>query len=104
MVLCLPLSIKQSKYEEVLIMTNTLINRANAAHTIIMEIFYDDLFNLTDGASSTILEAANKVADPVGDQLTEKDLKSTINGLISELLAVSDFRYNSGIEKLRELL
>ena len=66
-------------------MTNTLINRANAAHNIIMDIFYDDLFSLTDGASSTILEAANSIADPVGDQLTEE-------------------RYKDGIEKLSELL
>lgn len=85
-------------------MTNTIINRANVAHGIIMDIFYDDLFTLTDGASSTILEAANSLADPVGDQLTEDDLKSTINGLISNLLDISDFRYSEGIEKLRELL
>lgn len=85
-------------------MNTTVINRANTAHGIIMDIFYDDLFSLTDGASSTILEAANAVADPVGDQLTEDDLKSTINGLISNLEKVSDFRYREGIEKLRELL
>lgn len=85
-------------------MNTNIINRANRAHDVIMEIFYDDLFNLTDGASSTILEAANAVADPVGDQLTEERFESTINGLISNLLNVSDFRYKNGIEKLRELL
>lgn len=86
-------------------MNTNVISRANTAHTIIMEdIFYNDMFFMKDGASSAILEAANKVADPVGDNLTEDELKSTINGLISELLSVSDFRYNEGIEKLRELL
>lgn len=86
-------------------MTNTLVNRANKAHGIIMEdIFYVDMFFMSDGASSSILEAANALADPVGDQLSEDDFKSIVNDLISNLLAVSDFRYNSGIEKLRELL
>lgn len=84
-------------------MNTTVINRANTAHDIITEIFYKDLFSL-HGASSTILEAANSLADPVGDQLTEDDLKSTINGLISNLLDISDVRYSEGIEKLRELL
>lgn len=85
-------------------MNETIINRANKAHDIIMEIFYDDLFALHDGASSTILEAANAVADPMGDQLTEDSLNSIINGLISNLLSISDFRYKNGIEKLSELL
>ena len=84
-------------------MTNTIINRANAAHSVIMDIFYDDLFTLSDGASSTILEAANAIADPVGDQLTEEGFESIINDLISNLDA-SDVRYKDGIEKLRELL
>jgi hypothetical protein len=85
-------------------MNTTVINRANTAHGIIMDIFYDDLFGSAEGASSTILEAANSIADPVGDQLTEDDFKSTINGLISNLLDISDVRYREGIEKLRELL
>jgi hypothetical protein len=86
-------------------MNETIVSRANAAHSIIMEdIFYADLFFMSDGASSAILEAANAVADPVGDQLTEEGLRSTINSLISNLLSVSEFRYNEGIEKLRKLL
>ena len=84
-------------------MNTNVINRANTAHTIIMDIFYDDLFSSTDGASSTILEAANSIADPVGDQLTEEEFESIINDLISNL-DVSDDRYSEGIEKLRELL
>lgn len=84
-------------------MNTNVINRANTAHTIIMDIFYDDLFSSTDGASSTIMEAANSIADPVGDQLTEEEFESIINDLISNL-DVSDDRYSEGIEKLRELL
>ena len=84
-------------------MNTNVINRANTAHTIIMDIFYDDLFSSTDGASSTILEAANSIADPVGDQLTEEEFESIINDLISNL-DVSNDRYKDGIEKLRELL
>ena len=85
-------------------MNTNVINRANTAHNIIMDIFYDDLFSLADGASSIILEAANSIADPVGDQLTDEGLKSTIEGLISNLEKASDFRYKDGIEKLRKLL
>ncbi len=86
-------------------MKKSLVSRALEAHGIIMEdIMYQDLFFMADGASAEILEAANLVADPIGDQLTEDKFRSIINGLISHLLTVSDFRYNEGIEKLRELL
>jgi hypothetical protein len=68
-----------------------------------MDIFYDDLFGAAEGASSTILEAANSIADPVGDQLTEEGFESIINDLISNL-DVSNDRYKDGIEKLRKLL
>ena len=84
--------------------TNTVVSLANRAHDVIMEIFYDDIFSLSDGAPSIILDAANAVTDPVGDQLTEDEIRSTIDGLISSLHDISDVRYREGIEKLRKLL
>ena len=86
-------------------MKKSLVCRALEAHSIIMEdILYADMFFNADAGANEILEAANSVADPIGDQLTEDEFKTIIENLISHLLTVSDFRYSEGIEKLRKLL
>ncbi len=81
-----------------------IVGRANRAHDIIMDLFYYDLLSLQSNTDCAILAAANSIADPIGDQLTEESFESVINALISNLEEVPDIGFIKGIEKLRELL
>lgn len=79
---------------------NVILEKAFAAHEMLMDAFYREAFK--EGAHSCLLETANKLADPLGDNLTEEDIASIITECIATL--GNEIKYSDDVEKLYELL